>query len=120
MISISASHQPTRQALEEFLTQRGISSSTSTTKNPLGQSSRIVIENWDGARKFCHAILPYVIEKKRHIAIVFKIFQLRTKVALNDEMFISHTAEFDALRQELHALANKGPSLKREWENTFK
>jgi hypothetical protein len=114
-INISASYEPTREALRSFLASRGISTGSYTSKNPHGQSHWLSIHTWEGCRKFCHAVYPYLIEKKRHVEIAFRAFQLRTKIATNDEMFFSHMAEFDALRHELHALANKGKPLTVKW-----
>ena len=115
-MSISASYESTRLALQEFLEENGIGSFTFASNNPFGISIRVTVIGWKNCEKFCNAMLPYVIEKKRHLEIVSRILELH-KISKIEGVggITNHLGEFDAFRHELHALANKGTSLSKKW-----
>lgn len=114
--TITSNYTPTWQALQHFLSKEGIDSLISHTRNGFGEQSHLQIGKWEHCAKFLNNVQPYSIEKHRHIQIALKAISLHVKCKREGRgAILTHSKEFDVLRHELHALANKGPKMLKTW-----
>lgn len=102
--------------VKEFLECRGIRCYVTSSKNPLGYSCKIVINNNEGLEIMINNLLPLVVSKRHQLKIVNHYLLFKKELKGKRELIVNHLDEFDVMRHQLHGLAVKGPIILKAWE----
>lgn len=76
---------------------------------------RLTIGSFDGIKKFCEMIYPYIHLKRKQVEIMLQAIALKEKIKKERKFLKDNFHLFDELRHELHKLSRKGPRKLKPW-----